>query len=60
MPWSNDGLLFLFAYLSCSCHNIDLGYLLYTTPTLSQHNWLAQRIKKEWNSTNLLLTRRTS
>jgi hypothetical protein len=46
---SNDGLSFLFAYLSCSWHNmdlvfyqIDMFYILCPTPTLSQHNWLAQ------------------
>jgi hypothetical protein len=25
-PWSNDGLSFFFAYLSCSCHNMDLVF----------------------------------
>jgi hypothetical protein len=33
-------LLFVFAYLSCFCHNMDLVkyHLLYTNPTMSQHN----------------------
>ena len=26
MSWSNNGLPFLFAYLSCSCHNMDLVF----------------------------------
>ena len=34
------GLSFLLPYLSCSCHNMDIFWIL--TPTLSEHNWLAQ------------------
>jgi hypothetical protein len=34
MSKSNDGLSFLFAYLSCSCHNMDLVFYQIGLPSV--------------------------
>ena len=57
MSYSNDGLSFLFAYLSCSYHNMNLVFYqiglssVYPLPCHNTTDWL-KRIKKEKNSTN--------
>ena len=48
---SNDGLLFIFAYLSCSCHNMDLVFCIPPPPCHNTTDWL-KHIKKEIDSTN--------
>ena len=57
MFYSNDGLSFLFAYLRCSCHNMDLVFYQIALSFVYKHNWLAQTHYegKKFNTAHLLI-----